>query len=347
MALLFLDSFDHYQTADFDKKWTSGAGIITAGEGRCGTAALDVDSARGLDRGMVFTGNTVVCGFAYRQSGAVSMGASGMVSFASFEGTYGSIGRAADGSIGWSRTIAGTTTTESSAPGVLHMDVWYYIEWKCVLDVTSGSSIVRVNNVEQINFTGRTISDWPTGPGYAPISLPPRVFHVQGNTNNRYFLDDLYVLDGSGPAPWNDFLGDCRVEYLKPRAAGAAQEWPTLAGASSHWLAVNDNAIPDEDGSYVEANAANLTDTYLYDLTGLPTGQPVFGAQLSLYAEKTEVGPRVIAPVMNSIVGPPTYGPSYQSYQYYTVPYATNPATGLAWTVATINAIDAGVKVIT
>jgi len=345
MALLFIDSFDHYQAAEITKKYTSGGALITAGAGRCGTAALEFNGGGYVQRGMLFGSNTVICGFAWKQDSSLSLGGSSLIALMSNEGTHCAISKQADGSIRFTSPADPVPVSVSSAPGLLHMDTWYYIELKVLLHDSAGTAEVRINNVTVLTYSGQTNGEYPTGISYAPIPLPPEMFHANGESNNHTWIDDLYILDGSGPAPWNTFLGDCRVEYLKPRANGALQEWPTVVGAA-HWFAVNDNATPDEDGSYVEANAANLTDTYRYDPTGLPTGQPVYGAQLSLYAEKTETGPRVIAPVMNTVVGPPNYGPSYLSYQYYTVPYATNPATGLAWTVATINAIDAGVKVI-
>lgn len=344
MALLFLDSFDHYQTADFNKKWTGGGGYaIAPGVGRCGTQALQHNGAGNSARALAFSGATVICGFAWKYLEAFSMG--GTFVLCGINDAYGvtfiRLNHAADGSLYLSLPDDSPNIAQSP-PGLIHFDTWNYIEWKVLIHASAGTTEVRVNNVTQITYSGKTMGTWPSSTGI----LPPRVFGFQGVTNQNSLFDDLYILDGTGAAPQNDFLGDSRVEYLKPRAAGAAQAWPTVVGSGSHWLAVNDNAAPDGDSSYVEANAAGLTDTNLYDPTGLPSGNPVFGAQLSLYARKTEVGPRVIAPVMNTVVGP-SVGPSYESYQYWTTPYGVNPATGLAWTVATINAIDAGVTVIT
>jgi hypothetical protein len=348
MALLFLDSFDHYQTAEIPRKWTSvlSAARIDAGMGRCGTAALCLYGAAFLDRGVAFSGDVVIAGFAYRLD-PITAGGHNMCSFNDATGrAYCWLTRNLDGSLTF--WLPNPSTEEAtSAPNLVHEDIWYFIEWKVLLHESAGTCEVRVNNVLVLTYSGRTQAQVPVAGGYGEIPRPARIFHVQGVTNTQWYMDDLYLLDGTGAAPVNNFLGDCRVEYLKPRAAGAHQEWPIVVGSSgSHWLAVRDDATPDEDGSYVEANAPGLTDTNLYQPTGLPPGQPIFGAQLSLYARKTEVGPRTIAPVVNTVTGP-SVGPSFESYQYYTTPYGTNPATGSAWTVASINAIDAGVTVVT
>src|SRR4029453_3166924 len=44
MALRFIDSFDHYSTAQGTRKWTGFTGAITAGTGRRGTNGLSFGS---------------------------------------------------------------------------------------------------------------------------------------------------------------------------------------------------------------------------------------------------------------------------------------------------------------
>jgi len=236
---------------------------------------------------------------------------------------------------------SGTSLSVESVPNVLHDDTWYYIEWKVVFSTTAGTCVVRVDGLEVINYSGPTVGFGAAGPVYAPYPLPPRQLRVQGQSNTKYWIDDLYVLDGTGPAPWNAFLGDCHVEYLRPRAAGASQDW-TPVGTGTHWVAVDDNDTPDEDATYVESNTPGQIDTNKYQPTGLPTS-PLFGAQLSLYARKSDIGPRVIAPVANGVVGA-MVAPSFENYQYFCTPYPVNPADGNPWTPASINASEFGVK---
>jgi hypothetical protein len=201
--------------------------------------------------------------------------------------------------------------------------------------------ILRLNNEVVGSATGVcTVGD--SGGTLYPTDLALVGFHC--SSNQEYYIDDLYVLDDTGPAPCNTFLGDCRVEYLRPRAPGAYQQWTVAGTASTHYAAVDDASTPDEDGSYVQSITPGQIDTNKYQPTGLPSG-PIFGAQLGLYAKKSEIGPRVMAPVVNNVVGAP-YFPSSEIYQYSLTPYQTNPVTGLPWTIGEINAIEAGVKVV-
>jgi hypothetical protein len=350
MALLFLDSFDHYQTEELDKKWTGTNGDlgIEAGKGRCGTAALRMGTFADAIRGIAFGSNTPIVGFAFRINSEMTSPTLGVSLLYLRDGqgrNYLGIGTGSDGSV-VVFAPEGTSVSWQTAPNLIHHDTWYFVELKVLLHMSAGAITLRINNVEHLNVSGvQTMGEW--GDGSAYNTLPPRAIYLIGTSNQEHWVDDLYVSDDTGPAPQHDFLGDVRVEYLRPRAAGAHQAWPVVVGSSgSHWLAVRDDAIPDGDGSYVEANAPGLTDTNLYEPTGLPTGNPIFGAQLSLYARKTEIGPRTIAPMVNGVTGTP-HGPSFESYQYYSTSYGANPATGAAWTVASINAIDAGVTVVT
>jgi hypothetical protein len=344
MALLFLDSFDHYQTADMTKKWTDswGSYAIVPSVGRCGTQALKIDSFANIDRGLLFSGATCIVGFAFNYQSQYSAGNG--LNFCMFQNasgaTYATLGTSDDGSIFWV-TDGNTTYGSSSVPNLVHMDTWYFIEWKYTIgDAATGRSVIRLNNVVVVDYSGNTLPGAPYNP-----QAPARILQMRGISNEVYLCDDLYCLDGSGAAPWNDFLGDLHVEYLRPRAAGSQQQWETLVGASTHWLAVDDNVTPDGDTSYIGSNTTGATDTQLYRPTGFTAG-PLYGAQLNLYAAKSDLGPKIIAPVANGVVGPAAVAPSFGAYQYFTFPYATNPATGLAWTVAEINSAEFGAKVV-
>lgn len=347
MALLFLDSFDHYSTEEIDRKWTSAFTMptIRPGEGRCGTAALWMDTFNSVTKGLPFAAAGGTCGFAFKVWVDSGIPTVPLVRISNLQTQHLMVQREIDGSMSVYRTLAtGSALLGASAPGLFHVDIWYYCELQWVLDASAGSVTLRVNNVTHVEETGiRTVGEIDIFG--APADATARIVSFSCPANRAYWIEDLYVLDDTGPAPLNAPLGDSRVEYLRPRAAGSSQEW-TPVGSPAHWFNVDDNATPDEDSTYVEANVPDLVDTNLYQPTGLPTGNPIFGAQLSLYGRKTEPGPRVIAPVVNGVVGAPHVGVSFESYQYRHTPYGLNPATGTAWTVASINTIDAGVKVV-
>jgi hypothetical protein len=346
MALLFIDSFDHYDTHHILSKWTSNftASAIALGLGRCDTNCMRVSTVNDLEKGLLFGSVTATVGFAMNIISHYTL-ANAAIHVSSLSGSADQPHlrlwyHAADGSLSVVREASIDELLGRTAPDVVRQDNWYFVEWQATIGAT-GAVTVRVNNVVVLAVTGvNTVGGASTSP--YPADLRSVGFHCGGN--EEWLLDDLYVLDSTGAAPCNTFLGDCRVEYLKPRAAGTYQQWPTVVGAGSHWLAVNDNAIPDEDTTYVESITPGQRDTNLYQPTGLPSG-PIFGAQLSLHARKADIGPRTIAHVVNGSTGPVQF-PSADTYWYHHQMYMTNPATGNPWTIAEINAIDAGVTVV-
>jgi hypothetical protein len=225
-----------------------------------------------------------------------------------------------------------------SAPNLINEDHWYFIEWEFLIHPSAGEVIVRVNNTVVISASGVNT----VGAGCATL-LRQIGFHC--GQNSEWRMDDLYVLDSTGPAPHNTFLGDVKVEYLRPNAPGALQQWSIFGSEIIHWEAVDDNQAPDDDVSYIHSVTPGQTDVQHYQATGLPSGS-IFGAQLSLYAKKSDSGPRVIAPVVAGVVGPSINNVSSDNYQYHHTPYALNPATGLAWTIDEINTLQAGVTIV-
>lgn len=345
MALLFVDSFDHYQTAQLTSKWTTvGIGAaITPAVGRCGSQALQMGgSGNGhIEKGIPFAASTGILGFAYNTPLMATNG-TGICWFASALGSATQIflTRQLDGSLAVFRSEASPVLLGTSAPDIIRNSIYYYIEIKTLIDGAVGTVEVRVNGVAVLTLAGVNTNASLTG----TTLLSAIGFFTAGNYIG--YIDDLYVLDTAGGTPWNTFLGDSRVEYLRPDGAGATQAWD-LIGAATHWQAVDDGATPDGDTSYIHTATLGLTDTETYLPTGLPSGT-IFGLQVNLYARKTDSGPRSIAPVLRhagaDYVGS-NQAPSFGTYNYLIQLYSLNPGTGVAWTIADVNAIEAGVKV--
>lgn len=79
-----------------------------------------------------------------------------------------------------------------------------------------------------------------------------------------YAMDDIYVIDGSGSAPWNAPLGDSFVVGEMPSASGSFAQWtPNPAGANLNWKRVNE--IPaDGITTYNQAAATGSRDSFIY-----------------------------------------------------------------------------------
>jgi hypothetical protein len=347
MALLFLDSFDHYQTAQILAKWTNagaaGPGGIVPGQGRCNTQAIQLGANAFVTKGLTFGSTTGIFGFAFKPTTQVFNESNfAFVLAPTGSGLQLNLVRHLDGSIAIVRTDASPVVLATSAPDTVKLGSYYYLEWKVTIDNVAGAVDLHVNGVSVCSAGPvDTQSDLTLSNVLSGVAL-------FGGASFLAYFDDVYVVDSTGPAPWNTFLGDTRVEYLRPDGPGAHQDWDVV-GAATHWQAVDDNATPDGDTSYIHTATVALTDTETYQSTGLPSGA-IFGLQVNLYARKTDSGLRQIAPVIRHAGADHTgvsVQPSFASYTYLIQTYATNPGTGVSWTIADVNAVEAGVTVVT
>jgi hypothetical protein len=155
--------------------------------------------------------------------------------------------------------------------------------------------------------------------------------------------DDLYVLDGSGAAPLNDFLGDCRVDARYPTAEGASSAWTPLSGTDNALMV--DETAPDDDTTYNSTSTVGATDTHVVQDAPVP-GAVLYGVQLCLSHKKSDAGTCSIAPVVRHS-GVDQVGTAFNpgtTYVYSVTPYGLNPGTGAAWTEAGFNAAEFGYK---
>lgn len=343
MALRFIDSFDHYQSAQILRKWNAGvlltAITINVGGGRCGTNALQVGTTFGVNvvKGVAFGSSTVVIGFAFQIVSSPAFGSTIPFLFIGNAGlSHISLNWNPDASFSVFRADALPTNLGTSAPGITHNGVYGYVEIKAFID-NVGAVEVRFNGATILNLVG-VDTQRGTDPSLSRFSFTP-------DANFNYRIDDLYALDNTGPAPNNDFLGDCRVEYLQPTAPGFHQAW-SVVGAPTHWQAVNDGSSPDDDTTYIHTTGSGVIDTQEYSNTGLPSGT-IFGVQVGLYTRKTDSGLRSVAPVVRH-AGVDNFGtnqnPGFPDYAYLLQLFEVNPGTGVAWTIADVNGAEFGIR---
>ena len=350
MALLFMDSFNHYATADMTEKWTStsstGGGTLSIGatNGRRGGPGLrvsgSVSGASCLASKTLAPADptTIIVGFSLTVSAAPTTTA-GAAQFRVLDG----------GTTQWSLvllndlrlriTLGGVTGTTIATSGVtgISLGVTAYVEAKVVIHPSAGTVDVRVNGVSVLSATGlntRSSANNAWTSALLGITTGPSDTH-SGNTD----YDDLYILDGSGDAPWNTFLGDCRVDACYPTAAGATTGWTPSAGAN--WQCVDEPA-PNDDTDYTSAAAAGPVDTFT--VQDAPAGMAILGVQHNLSMKKTDAGTCTVAAVVRH--GGTDYvsadlAPS-TAYAYGLVVQQLNPGTGAAWTEAQFNAAEFG-----
>jgi len=340
MALLFCDSFDHYATAQFTLKWSGvGVGAINTTGGRNGTGSLRMafgNNASVAHKAFGASYGTLIAGFGVRHSSNVPF-SSHVFSFRDNGTPQTTVQRDIN-----NRLLVTRNGTVLAGPGatVLALNVFYYIELKVVFATgATGSFTLRVNGVNEL--TGATVQTAAT----ANASANQIACHPYETGGAALDFDDFYLCDATG-AQNNDFLGDVRVQAILPSAAGATTQW-TPSAAVANYTTV-DEATPNDDTDYNSSATLNQIDTYAYgDVT--PTTGTVKGIQTNCYARKDDAGIRTIAPVIRHAAVDYVQAnlPNLStSYQYLPQVVELNPGTGVAFTIADVNAAEFGVKLI-
>lgn len=150
---------------------------------------------------------------------------------------------------------------------------------------------------------------------------------------------DAQTNDANGFSDITGPIGDCRLTWLLPTAAGSSTQFTPDSG--SNFARVNE-ATPDIT-SYVDGSVGQV-DTYQSADTLASTVKSV---ALVHYARKTDVGVRGMKPVIRSTGANYTYPTEIalaDTYVYYFSSFGQNPNNGspIPWTPAAVNALEIG-----
>jgi len=339
MSVRFMDSFDHYATAQLLDKWTSGAGSIAAGAVRTGIQGLSLGGYNNDSLTKVIDAQgTWIIGGAIRLPAIVSN-----VSLASTLDSGNLQGCVLLNGTGTLSLLRGGTVVATSVNTIL-ANVFYFIELKHIIDNVVGLLEVRVNGAVWATFSGdtqETANSIANG-----IRLGP-IFQDYDTVQ----FDDLYVLDGVDQSiadpnspPNNDYLGDHEVRFLAPIGAGNYTEFATLVGAPTHWQA-EDEVPPTEDTDYVEDTIDDRRDTYA--MADLPAGSyDIPGIQLIHRVKQIVGAPRKFARLIRRVSDNQGADTALStSYLYYLEILGGDPIAAGAWTKTNIDAMEVGQRV--
>jgi hypothetical protein len=341
MSLLFVDGFDHYATADINKKWDSlgGTPVIVSTAGRRNTGRMETASSEYVQKNIT-QGDSFVVGFAFKVFGAPANNRR-IVSFLDGVNSQCELFIATDASLFIARN--GTSISGSVSSATLLINEWNYIEWKVTIanSIASNSCIVRLNGSEIINVAAgqdlqNTANAYANRIRFGPDSL----------NSSTVSFDDLYVCNQSGSTN-NDFLGDCRVDTLYTDADGFYTDGTPSTG-SDHYPLVDETPVSTTD--FVSLAAIGDRDSYSF--TSLPAlaGQVVYGVQALAATDKDDSGLISAATFVRSGVSPAVNqdgaGTALSTgYTFLRDIYEENPDTSTAWDRDTVNAAEFGVVV--
>jgi len=214
---------------------------------------------------------------------------------------------------------------------------WHLLEIHIKLDNSVGVIETKLNGILVASFSGDTIP--------STITTIDRMYIGDAASTYDVYYDDIAINDASGSVD-NSWCGDGHVIALTPSGVGNASELTPSSGSVNYLMV--DEVPSDGDTTYVSGSVAETKDLYNFTPTGLYSGSHVVLRAFVETRTRDTSGSAPFATVIQS-------GSSVveETAQYTTLSYASykgtdnylNPATGLAWTVDELDALQAGIVI--
>lgn len=238
------------------------------------------------------------------------------------------------------------TTLIASLANVVPDILWHHVRVHAIIHDTTGLVEVFVDGAASpvITFSGDTRNAGATG------AIDTLHFDsTSGGTGNGRF-DNLWVTDTGGSAPYNDDMGELVITTLLPNGNG---NYSQLVGSDGN--STDNYLLVDESTNYAVADyngSATVNDKDTYLMSDLPSGAlTVYAVQDIGVAFKSDAGAKSGRTLLRA---------SGTDYAGTTVALATtpsassvrgtrrivDPATGVAWANAAVDALEAGFEVL-
>ncbi len=176
-------------------------------------------------------------------------------------------------------TLLGTTSGH-----VIEVNTWYYIEIKAYIHDSAGTVEIKVDEIQRLSLTSQdTCNGTNVYVGAVRLGV-----HAQNSTCG---CDDLYVCDDSGSKN-NDFLGDVRIDVVRPNGVGAHTDFSPSAGSNYQNV---DETYPDDDTTYNDSQDVAVGEQDSYAMESLDViGSTIHGVKDQITVRKTDAGARSV-----------------------------------------------------
>lgn len=227
----------------------------------------------------------------------------------------------------------------SSVAGAVTPNTWTHIQLKVTINSSTGTVEALVNGVSILSSTGlntkATANTWVSG------------FYFQNPTGSPTF-DDLYLLDTTGSAPLNTYLGTVQCKGDKPNAnsgVGGRNAWTPTNPTN-----VNYTNVGNTPANISEYNADQTPGDYdMFRFPSLPAGATVLSMNLWTLTGLDASGSRTVVNNCYSsgtdspgtaFTPNPIATPSLTNQQY-----VVDPNTSSAWGLTAAGNAEFGLKV--
>lgn len=334
MSLIYFDGFETYATADITKSWNSAVNgpTIATTSGRRSGGTLSCAASAYVALTFPSAESSVVAGCALNFSTLPSLGYNAwFLRLADSGNDQIKLKLNSDGTIGIYRnnTLLGTSSASVEAAA------WHYLQIKTVINDTTGSYEVRLDDVNILSASNVDTKDT------ANASVNQIYLGIESTSGNPTVkVDDFYILNTSGSAPNNNFLGDVRIDAIYPSSDGNYTQWTPSTGVNHY--AVVDESTPNTTDYVSDATNGNKDS---YGMTNVPalTAQTIYGVMVRAAALKDDAGARSLkVGVRSSTTDSLSSAQAITTSQlYYNNIHETDPATAAAWTESGVNALEA------
>lgn len=215
--------------------------------------------------------------------------------------------------------------------------VWHHIQIKCVINNTTGSFTIRLDNNSSDDWTSGNINT-RQGTSNAQATMI-KVGNNLGTSGFGWNIDDCYWFNDQGAQP-NTWQGVIKGYSYYPNGDNSVS-WTRNSGATNASCV---NQRYDGDTTYVSTNTPGNVDRYT--LPPLPsTPLNIVAVQTRASIRFDDAGPHTAKSRLwsGSTTSDSVVATLSASYQQIWKAYTTDPATGAAWAASTLSGLNLGI----
>ena len=241
------------------------------------------------------------------------------------------------------RAYRATNVLLATASTAFPQDSWHVIEVRVqILTATTGALEVWLDGNRVINFSGDASNTATLN--VQNVALGTTSGTLAQATGVYLAFDDIAINDTAGTVN-NGRPGDGRVVLLTPNGAGSSTQL-TRGGTDTGANYSQVNELPPSIAQYVGSPTVGQRD--LYTMSDIPIAvQSINVVEALVLAQNSDAGGGSIAPTVKSsaTINEATAIGLSTSPAYVGSRWEVDPNTSAAWTVAAVNALEAGVTV--
>jgi hypothetical protein len=363
MAVIFMDSFDHYSFASggpytlllrkYDgyyssssvAYWTSSSSprregssyLVLAGQG--GTIPY-IEKSISLT-----TDYDVIIGFAYRRNlNNYNGNAHPLLTFLNSANSANFTVYASDD--GALHGLTWNTYNESycighTGTGMLPVNTWTYIEVRAKIADTGGIFQVKINGSQDYacSVTGAD-TQYTSTAGVSKIRIGGLC--SANNYGGQCSIDDLYIIDPTVGTTNLSMLGDVKVVYVLPAASGSYSQW-TASPSGANYTCVDDTS-PNDSDDFVQTDGVGNIDTYNFDsLVGVTNIYALSVTTTLCKGDAYDRRVRGVARIESTNYSSDSSISMSTDWTCKQAIFDQNPATSSSWTVSAVDNSEFGI----